>query len=103
MKLHVYPSPDQIAEAAAGRIAAVILDKPNAVLGLPTGSTPLPTYRALIRMHREGALDFSGVTTFNLDEYAGLDGGHPQSFRHFMDENLFRHINIPMIQTHGPS
>ena len=102
MLLHIYPHADQIGEAVAERIAATIHDKPDAVLGLPTGSTPLPTYRALVRMNREGAVDFSRVTTFNLDEYAGLDGSHPQSFRHFMDENLFSQINIPMEQTHVP-
>ena len=102
MLLHFFPHADQIGEAVAARIAAVIHEKPDAVIGLPTGSTPLPTYRALIRMNREGAVDFSKVTTFNLDEYAGLDGNHPQSFRRFMDENLFRQIDIPREQTHVP-
>ena len=103
MHFHVYPHPDRVAEAAATLIAAEILARPDAVLGLPTGSSPLPTYRRLIRMHQEGILDFSGVTTFNLDEYVGLDGDHPQSFRHFMDDSLFEHINIPEAQTHVPS
>ena len=60
-------------------------------------------YNELIRMHREEGLDFSGVTTFNLDEYVGLDGTHDQSYRYFMTENLFRHINVPLERPHVPS
>ena len=63
------------------------------VLGLPTGSTPLGTYRELIKMHKEGKLSFANVVTFNMDEYIGLDGRHPQSYRHFMHENFFKHID----------
>jgi glucosamine-6-phosphate deaminase len=72
------------------------------VLGLATGSTPVRLYRELARMHREDGLDFSGVTTFNLDEYAGLPGDHPQSYRAFMWEHLFQHINVPREQVHIP-
>ncbi len=84
-------------------IANVVRDKPNAVLGLATGRTPLRLYQELIRLHREEALDFSQVTTFNLDEYVGLSGDHPQSYRFFMRENLFRHINIDQARTHVPN
>ncbi len=84
-------------------IANVVRDKPGAVLGLATGRTPLRLYQELIRLHREEGLDFSQVTTFNLDEYVGLPGTHVQSYRHFMQENLFRHINIDVRRTHVPN
>lgn len=65
------------------------------VLGLPTGSTPLETYRELIRLHRQGRISFSNVVTFNMDEYVGLPADHPQSYHRFMWDNLFSHIDIP--------
>src|SRR4051812_36643490 len=83
-------------------IASVVREKPNAVLGLATGRTPLRLYQELIRQHREEGLDFSRVTTFNLDEYVGLPASHDQSYRYFMRENLFRHINIDQKRTHVP-
>jgi glucosamine-6-phosphate deaminase len=87
----------------AGRIVAeLVRRKPNCVLGLATGSTPLATYAELIRIHREGGLDFSQVTSFNLDEYVGLGSTHPQSYRSFMQKNLFDHINIDPARTHVP-
>lgn len=93
----------QLASAAAAQVVArLVHEKPNAVLGLATGSTPLILYRELIRMHKEGGLDFSQVTTFNLDEYIGLSPDHEQSYRRFMNENLFEHINIKMGNTHVP-
>src|SRR6187549_1900946 len=84
-------------------IASVIREKRNAVLGLATGRTPLRLYQELIRLHRDEGLDFSLVTTFNLDEYVGLPGTHEQSYRFFMQENLFRHINIDVRRTHVPN
>lgn len=75
-------------------IADVIRAKPDARLGLATGSTPLRTYQYLIEEYQRGALDFSRVSTVNLDEYVGLVPEHPQSYRYFMNENLFHHINI---------
>lgn len=86
----------------ANELAAQIRRKPNSVLGLATGSTPLQAYRELVRMHAVDGLDFSQVVTFNLDEYVGLSGDHPQSYRHFMNENLFKHINIDMSKTFVP-
>ncbi|MDX9725675.1 MAG: glucosamine-6-phosphate deaminase [Bacteroidales bacterium] len=65
------------------------------VLGLPTGSSPLPVYRELIRRHKAGEISFSNVTTFNMDEYVGLDENHTESYHYFMFENLFNHIDIP--------
>lgn len=72
------------------------------VLGLATGSTPVRLYRELIRRHREEGLSFAHVVTFNLDEYDGLDGSHPESYRRFMQEQLFDHIDIPPENTHVP-
>ena len=77
----------------AARIAAIIQEKPDAVLGLATGSTPIGVYQELIRLHREENLDFSRVTTFNLDEYVPIAPGAPQSYHRFMREQLFDHIN----------
>lgn len=82
-------------EAAASLFAAQILRKADAVLGLATGSTPLETYGELAAMHARGALDFSTVRTFNLDEYAGMDPAHEQSYYRFMMDNLFSKVNIP--------
>ncbi len=83
-------------------IARVVREKPNAVLGLATGRTPERLYQELIRLHRDEGLDFSRVTSFNLDEYVGLSGEHDQSYRYFMRETLFRHININQARTHVP-
>ncbi len=98
---------DQMSKYAADIIAKIIKSKPNSVLGLATGSTPIGTYRELILMHSHG-LDFSEVKTFNLDEYlgVGIDLGKPyhldQSYARFMYEELFRHINIKKENTHVP-
>lgn len=88
---------------AARVVARLVREKPNAVIGLATGSTPLALYKELIRFHKEEGLDFSEVTTFNLDEYIGLPADHEQSYRRFMNENLFEHINIKMENTHVPN
>ncbi|MES2572819.1 MAG: glucosamine-6-phosphate deaminase, partial [Verrucomicrobiota bacterium] len=69
--------------------------KPASVLGLATGSTPVGLYRELIALYRDGLLDFSHASSFNLDEYVGLPAGHPGSYHSFMQENLFSHINLP--------
>ena len=79
-------------------VARLLREKPDAVLGLATGSTPLSLYRALAQMK----LDWRRVTTFNLDEYVGLPKEHPQSYHRFMWENLFRHVNIPAKNVHIP-
>ena len=94
---------DEISKAAAAVVAKVVRDKPDAVLGLATGSTPLGLYKELIRMHKKEGLDFSHVTTFNLDEYVGLTPDHDQSYHYFMNENLFKHINIDSQNVHVPS
>ena len=78
---------DEMSKEAAKMVADLIRSKPNCVLGFATGSTPLGMYQELIRMHKEEGLDFSKVTTFNLDEYVGLPPEHPQSYAYFMWEN----------------
>jgi glucosamine-6-phosphate deaminase len=83
-------------------VQAQIAVKPDSVLGLATGSTPLGTYRKLVEMAKDG-LDFSQVTTFNLDEYVGLAGDHPQSYRYYMEQNLFSGVNIPREKTFIPN
>ena len=95
MEIVIQPTAEAASIVAAKIIAQLVRRKPDAVLGLATGSTPLATYRELVRMHREDALDFSRVRTFNLDEYVSLPHEHPQSYHAFMNENLFRHINVP--------
>ncbi|MCD7833563.1 MAG: glucosamine-6-phosphate deaminase [Lachnospiraceae bacterium] len=79
---------------AANIISAQVIMKPNCVLGLATGSTPIGLYEQLIDWYQKDDIDFSEVTTINLDEYRGLSGDNPQSYRYFMDEHFFRHINI---------
>src|SRR5260370_40972254 len=74
----------------------------SAVLGLATGSTPVKLYQELIRLHREEGLSFNNVITFNLDEYYGLPPTHPDSYRHSMEVQLFRHIDLPANQVHVP-
>lgn len=88
--------------AVAESISLAIQANPTIVLGLATGGTPVGVYRELVRMHKEDGLDFSKVTTFNLDEYIGLGGNHPQSFRHFMQQQLFDHVNLQPSRTHVP-
>ena len=85
---------DKMSIKAAAIIAEQIKKNPDTVLGLATGSTPIGTYKELIRLHKENGLDFSKVTTFNLDEYLGLSSLHKESYNYFMWENLFKHINI---------
>ena len=94
---------EEMSKAAAHEVAQLLNTKPNAVLGLATGSTPVGMYQELVRMHKQEGLDFSQVTTFNLDEYVGLSPTHDQSYHYFMNENLFKHINIPPQNIHIPS
>jgi glucosamine-6-phosphate deaminase len=103
MEVDISPSYDDMSRKAADVIADALNAKPNAVLGMATGSSPLGLYRELVRMHLEEGLDFSQVTTFNLDEYVGLPGTHKQSYHYFMHENFFQHINIPKQNIYIPS
>ena len=93
---------DEINRQAAQLIASAIQKKPSLVLGMATGSTMVGLYEQLARLHKEGAIDFSNVVTFNLDEYLGIAPSHPQSFHHFMQETLFRRINIQPRNIHIP-
>lgn len=102
MEVIITRTADEMAVLAADIIERQLLSKPNSVLGLATGSTPVGTYRELIRRHQEKGLDFSQVVTFNLDEYLGLPPSHPQSYRYFMDQHLFDHINVPPGNVHVP-
>ena len=102
MEIIIQPNPEAASIVAARIIAKLVRAKPDCVLGLATGSTPLAVYRELARMHREDALDFSKVTTFNLDEYVGLPPEHPQSYHAFMDEHFFRHVNVSRERIHIP-
>ena len=102
MEVIIQSSYEEISKAAANVIAEIINSKPNAILGLATGSTPLGLYKELIRMHKYEGLDFSHVTTFNLDEYVGLSPDHNQSYHYFMHENLFNHINVEPAHVHVP-
>jgi glucosamine-6-phosphate deaminase len=98
MEIIIRDTPESASSLAARIIARQLRDKPDSILGLATGSTPLPLYRALIAMD----LDWSKVTTFNLDEYIGLPLEHPQTYHSFMWENLFRHTNIRPESVHIP-
>ena len=98
MEIIIQPTPEAATSVAARIIARLLREKPDAVLGLATGSTPLLLYRELISLE----LDWRRVTTFNLDEYIGLPEAHPQSYHSFMWENLFRHVNIAKKNVHLP-
>lgn len=95
MNVLVYSDEEQIGIAAGNYMCGQVLQKPNSVLGLATGSTPLKPYRQMAELYRKGVIDFSQVTTFNLDEYVNLDINDKNSYHTFMRENLFDHINIP--------
>jgi len=102
MEIVIKETYEEMSQLAAQLIAEIIRRKPRAVIGLATGSTPLGTYRELIKMHREEGLDFSQVVSFNLDEYVGLPKDNEQSYHYFMWENLFKHINIVPANVHIP-
>ena len=102
MQLIRVSSYEELSRKAADIISAQVILKPGCVLGLATGSTPIGTYRQLIERFRRGDLDFSRVTAFNLDEYLGISPEHPQSYHAFMQEHLFRHINICPQRCHVP-
>jgi glucosamine-6-phosphate deaminase len=93
---------EEISRQAAQLIASAVRRKPALVLGLATGSTMVGVYRHLVALHKQGALDFSRVVTFNLDEYLGLPAIHPRSFHYFMHENLFAHVNVNPRNIHIP-
>lgn len=100
MNVLVYDSEEQIGIAAGNYMCGQVLAKPDSVLGLATGSTPLKPYSHMIKLYENGAVDFSKVTTFNLDEYCRLDVNDINSYHRFMQDNLFSHVNIPAENIH---
>ena len=95
MNVLVFDSEEQIGIAAGYYMCGQVLQKPDSILGLATGSSPIRAYKHMIELYEQGAVDFSKVTTFNLDEYVELDINDKNSYHTFMYENLFNHINIP--------
>lgn len=102
MEVIIQPDYETASRLAADIVEKLVRQKPDCVLGLATGSTPIGLYKELIRRHKEEHLDFSKITSFNLDEYYRLTPDHPQSYHYFMREQLFDHINIPVAQRHLP-
>lgn len=103
MKFITTESYEKMSRQAANIISAQVIIKPDSVLGLATGSTPIGIYKQLIDWYNKGDIDFSRVTSINLDEYVGLDGTNDQSYRYFMNNNLFKHVNIPLENTYVPN
>lgn len=102
MKIIIAEDYEKMSEEAAEIIIKKTVDNPESILGLATGSTPEGMYRYLVKEYEAGRVDFSQVTTVNLDEYVGLEDSHPQSFRYFMDEKFFSHVNIKKEKIHMP-
>lgn len=96
-------TPENLARTAAEQYVTLLKNNPSAVLGFATGSTPIGLYQELVRRNRAGELSFSKATSFNLDEYIGLEPTNNQSYRYFMNDNLFQHIDLPIERTHVPS
>lgn len=94
MNIILYKTYEEISKHTADIIKSQLKNKPDSVLGFPTGSTPIGTYHELICMYNNGEIDFSKVTSFNLDEYYPIKKDDPHSYHYFMHENLFNHINI---------
>lgn len=94
MDVRVFKNAEEIGKAAAGLYAELLEKNPNAVLGLATGATPVPTYKNLIKLYENGSISFKNVVTFNLDEYCGIDRNDKNSYYTFMHENLFSHVDI---------
>jgi len=102
MRIVIARDYDQMSRKAACILAAQLIQRPESVLGLATGDTPGGLYRELIHLHGEGEIDFSRASSFNLDEYVGLGADNPQSYRYFMRDQLFDHVNINAGRTHIP-
>ncbi len=102
MELRVARTYEDMSRMAADVIATCVAEKPNCVLGLATGTTPIGLYADLVSDYKAGKISFANVTSFNLDEYVGLAGTHPQSYRYFMNDNLFDHVDIDKARTHVP-
>ena len=103
MRIYRAKDYDDMSRKAANIISAQVILKPDCVLGLATGSTPIGAYRQLVEWYNKGDLDFSAIRSVNLDEYKGLSGEHDQSYRYFMNHNLFDHVNIRKENTNVPN
>lgn len=102
VKIYKTKDYESMSRKAAAIIAAQVVAKPDCVLGLATGSTPIGAYKKLVEWYESGDLDFAEVTTVNLDEYKGLPAENDQSYRYFMNDNLFNHVNIDKSRTYVP-
>jgi glucosamine-6-phosphate deaminase len=98
--IRVFVTADALGRALAVNIARALAEDPHIVLGLPTGRTPIPLYRELVRLHRLGRADFRRATTFNLDEFVGIDARDPRSYRAFMQRHLFDGVNLSPRRIH---
>ena len=103
MEFHVYETAKAACEAAGMLLGAQITRKGDSVLGLATGSTPIPAYETLVKWYNRGVIDFDRIVTFNLDEYVGIDHKNPLSYHAFMDEHLFSKVNVRPENVHLPS
>jgi glucosamine-6-phosphate deaminase len=103
MNIKICKNKEEVGKAAAAIFNAQVIRKPNSVLGLATGSSVLTTYAEMIAAHKAGLTDYSQIETYNLDEYCGLKSAHEQSYHYFMNENLFKHINIDKENTNFPT
>ncbi|WP_405080013.1 glucosamine-6-phosphate deaminase [Paenibacillus chitinolyticus] len=103
MIIHKFENQQELNEAGAGIITALVQTKPDAVLGLATGSTPIGIYEEIVKAYNKGRVSFKNVRTYNLDEYVGLPDGHAESYRTYMNEHLFRHIDVQPERTRIPN
>lgn len=94
MKVIIVDNYEQASQEAAKIFIKQVKEKPNSILGLATGTTPIGLYKVLVADHKENGTSYKDVTSYNLDEYVGLDGNHPQSYRYFMFDHLFNHVDI---------
>ncbi|MCL1880974.1 MAG: glucosamine-6-phosphate deaminase [Oscillospiraceae bacterium] len=102
MIVKICKTKEEVGQTAAALCNAQIIKNPQSVLGLATGSSVLTTYQAMVKAYNDGITDYSQIVTYNLDEYCGLESTHPQSYCYFMEENLFKHINIKPENTNLP-
>jgi glucosamine-6-phosphate deaminase len=100
--IRIFPTARAACRALALRLITAIRDRPDLVIGLPSGRTPIPLYRELVAAYGRGRVDFSRITTFTLDEFVGLPPSDPRSYRSFMQRHLFDHLNAPPRRVHFP-
>ncbi|GGP27482.1 glucosamine-6-phosphate deaminase [Silvimonas amylolytica] len=103
MILHKFKNQAELDRVAADLMMSVVRGRPNAVLGMATGGSPVGLYQEMVKSYKQGLISFKEVRTFNLDEYVGLAVTHPESYRSFMQRNLFDHIDIDIKNTHVPN